>query len=260
MKLLISNGYFPPYNEGDPPPTPAPSPPPEPPKTFTQDQVNKLLAEDKRKNQEQVKQTVVQLEELKKTVQLTESQRIELEGRIETLNSSLLTKEEQAKQELAKKDKELKVAVEGLSKEKDQWKNNYASEVITNQILKSAVTHKAVSTDQMLDLLSGKTRLVEVLGADGKTVVGYTPKVKFRELNEKGEEVELDLSVEEAIKKMKDTPERFGNLFESGVNGGIGGKGSNGIGTGGSSIMDMAKKDPEAYRAARSKFGLGRKK
>lgn len=262
-KLLFAHPWFAAYNNDPPPPPPAndpPPPPPPPPKTFTQEQLNKILAEDKRKHQEQVKATVEQLEEMKKTVQLTEEQRVALEGRIETLSNSLLTKEEQAKQELAKKDKELKSAVDGLSKERDQWKNNYSSEVITNQILRASSVHKVVSSDQMLDLLMPKTRLVEVLGSDGKTVVGHAPKVKFRAPNEKGEDVELDLTIEETIKRMKDLPERFGNLFESGVTGGLGGKGSSGGGSGGSNITDLAKQSPEAYRANRQRFGLGRKK
>lgn len=198
---------------------------------------------------------------MKKTVQLSDQQRTELESRIETLNSSLMTAEERAKADLAKKDKEIKTLAETLTKERDGWKNNYAAEVITNQILKASATHKAVSAEQMLDVLMPKTRLVEVLDVDGKTVKGYIPKAKIRVPNEKGEEVELDLSVEEVVKRMKDLPDRFGNLFESGVNSGLGGRGSTGAGSGtGGDVTDLAKKGAEAYRANRHKFGLGRKK
>jgi hypothetical protein len=231
-----------------------------PPKTFTQEQVNKFLADDKRKHQDQIKQTVTQLEEMKKTLQLSDQQKLELETRIENLNTGLMTAEERAKSELGKKDKELKTIAETLTKERDGWKNNYAGEVITNQILKSSAGHKAVSADQMLDLLMPKTRLVEVLDTDGKTVKGYSPKVKLRVPNDKGEEIELDLSVEEAVKRMKDLPERFGNLFESGVNSGLGGKGSTGAGSGSGDVTEMAKKGADVYRANRSKFGLGRNK
>lgn len=262
--LLRALPWYPAFNDdggGDPPPppTPTPTPPPTPPTTFTQDQVNKLLATDRRKHQDQIKQTVTQLEELKKTSQMTEQQKAELEQRIEALNSSLMTTEERAKADLSKKDKELKTLAETLTSERELWKNNYASEVITNQILKSSAAHKVVSAEQMLDLLRPKTRLVEVLDADGKTVKGYEAKAKIKLLNEKGEEVELDLPIEDVLKRMKELPERFGNLFESGLNSGLGGKGSAGAGGTGGNITDIAKRGPEAYRANRAKFGLGRK-
>lgn len=262
--LMMALPWFPCFDDAPPPPPPAPTPEPpavKPPQTFTQDQLNKFLADDRRKHQDQVKQTVVQLEELKKNVQLSEQAKTELESRIETLNSSLMTTEERSKAELAKKDKELKGVAESLSKERDNWKSSYASEVITNKILKASVDHKAVSSDQMLDLLMPKTRLVEVLDTDGKTVKGYIPKAKIKTVNDKGEEIELDLTIEETMKRLKEMPERYGNLFDGGVQGGLGGKGSTGgSGTTGGNLMDLAKQGGETYRANRQKFGLGKRK
>lgn len=229
-------------------------------KLFTQEQLNKILADDKRKHQDQVKQTVSQLEELKKTAQLTAEEKDKLQAQLDGLNQSLLTAEEKAKLDLAKKDKEFKSREESLIKERDQWRSNYAGEVITNQILKASTIHDALSAEQIQDLLMPKTRLVEVVGTDGRTVTGYAPKVKIRLPNEKGEDVELDLGVEEAVKRMKETPEKFGNLFKSGVKGGLGGNGSTGAGSGGNtSITELAKKDPETYRKGRKQHGLGRK-
>lgn len=262
MKRNLFSVWFPAYENsaGDPPPPPAP------PATFTQDQVNKFLAEDRRKHQdavnqykEQVTQTVAQLEEVQKTAQLTATQRAELESRLDTLKSSLMTEQERAKADLAKKDKEYKGLLDSVTKERDTWKGSYAEEVITNQILKASRLHKTKSDEQMLDFLKPKTRLVEVFSEDGKSVAGHTPKVKFQTKNEKGEEVVLDLSVEDYVKQMKEAPDRFGNLFESGVNSGLGGGGSTGTGSS-ADLASMAKRDPDTYRANRSKFGLGRKK
>lgn len=233
--------------------------PPPPPKLFTQDQVNKFLGEDRRKHQDQVKQTVAQLEEFKKNLQLSDQQRGELETRIENLNTSLMTAEERTKAELGKKDKELKTLTDTLTKERDTWKDSYANEVITNQILKASSVHKAVSADQMLDLLMPKTRLVEVLDADGKTVKGYIPKAKIRTTNDKGEVIELDLTIEETVKRLKDKPESYGNLFEAGVNSGLGGKGSTGGGGGSGDLESLAKGDAENYRKNRQRFGLGKR-
>lgn len=260
--LLLALPWFAAYSDppaGDPPPPAGDPPPPakDPPKTYTQEHVNKLLADDRRKHKEQVQQAVAQLEDMKKTVQMSDQQRAELEGRIENLNTSLMTAEEKTKAELGKKDKELKTLAEGLTSERDRWRSSYSQEVITNQILKSSAIHDAVSADQMLDFLAPKTRLVEVLDADGKTVKGYIPKAKIRTVNEKGEEIELDLTVEETMKRLKEDTSRYGNLFKGGVNSGIGGKGSTG-GSGSASLEDLAKGPAETYRANRAKFGLGK--
>lgn len=264
--FLFGNPWFAAYNDGageaggadgtKDPPTPKTEPPAPASKTFSQDQLNKFLAEDRRKHQDQIKSVVTQLEDLKKTKELNDQQRTDLETRIETLNSSLLTAEERAKQELTKKDKDFKTAIEQVHHERDQWKSNYSTEVITNQILKASVAHKAINPEQIHGLLAPKTRLVEVLGSDGKTVTGYIPKVKITSQNEKGEAVELDLTVEDAVKHMKGLSDRWGNLFDSGVSGGLGGKGSSGSG-GSIDLAAAAKKSPEAYREARKKLGLG---
>lgn len=261
--LMLAHPWFPCFDDVPPPAPPIDPPPPvvKPPQTFTQDQLNKFLADDRRKHQEQIKTTVTQLEELKKTAQMSDQQRLELETRIETLNSSLMTTEERSKADLAKKDKELQGVSQVLTKERDTWKTQYASEVITNKILKAASEHKAVSADQMLDLLMPKTRLVEVLDTDGKTVKGYIPKAKIKTVNDKGEEIELDLTIEETMKRLKEMPERYGNLFDGGVKGGLGGAGStNAGGTSGANLTDLAKQGADAYRANRAKFGLGRRK
>lgn len=226
-------------------------------KQFTQDDVNRFLAEDRRKHKTQVEQTVAQLEELKTQKGLSEQQVLDLERRIENLNSTVQTAEEKAKQQLAKKEKEFKDSLDKTVVDRDQWRGFYTREVTNNQILQAAVAHKAVSTEQILEFLGPKTRLVEVLDpTDNKTVVGYAPKVKFKDKNDKGEEIELDLTIEDTVKRMKDLPDRFGNLFNSGTTGGLGGTGSAGGGGAGAGI---SLDDPAKYRSERKKFGLGRK-
>src|SRR5262245_35308847 len=66
---------------------------------FSQKQLNKLLADDRRKHEERVKQAVQQLEEAKKAKGLTEKEREGLASKIDELQNSLLTKDEQAKKE-----------------------------------------------------------------------------------------------------------------------------------------------------------------
>lgn len=224
---------------------------------FSQKQLNKFLADDRRKHEDRVNKTVEQLETLKKGKQLSDQQRTELQNQIDDMKNSLLTKEEQAKMENEKRDKEYKSSLQTVSTEKDFWQNQYAGETTRNKILIAAHSNEAVSEEQLMDFLIPKTRLVEVVGEDGKGTKQFVPKVKFKTKNDKAEEIELDLTIEEAVKRMKDEPERFGNLFKSGLSGGLGAGGSAG---GGSLTGDKPPTDPVAYRAWRKQKGLTSRK
>lgn len=221
---------------------------------FNQKHVNKLLAEERRKNEEKTKNAIAQLEEVRKQKGLDIQAKQDLESRIEELQNSLMTKEEQAKKELEKKEKLLKTTTEGLTLEREFWRTQFSTEATRNQIAKAAGAHKAVNAEQMEELLMPKTRLVEVAGEDEKAPKKYIPKVQFKSKNDKGEDITLDLTIEEAVKWMKDQPERFGNLFESGLNGGLGGGGSSG--GAGNLTGEKPPSDPNQYRLWRKNKGL----
>lgn len=224
---------------------------------FTQKQVNKMLAEDRRKHEDRIKQAVEQLETAKKAKGLSDKERTEMQSKIEDLNNSLMTKEQLAKKELEKKDKEYKQQLDTVDQEKIFWQSEYSKETAKNQILSSVQEYKGVRSEQFVELLMPKTRLVELVGDDGKGLKKFVHKIKYLTKNDKNEEVELDLTIPETIKRMKEEPERFGNLFESGFQGGLGGGGSNG---GGSLNGDRPPNDPEAYRAWRKNRGMNSKK
>lgn len=229
-------------------------------KKFSQEEVNRLLQEDRKKHEKRVQEVVTQLEETKKAKGLSEQEKSELQTRIDEMKSSLLTSEERAKQELKKKDAEYKTQLEQTSKEKEAWRTLFSDEATTNQILRATAKHKALSDEQIGAFLLPKTRLVEVLDDDGKSTGKWTPKVKFPDEKD-GKPIELDLTIDEAVKRMKDLPERFGNLFDGGTSGGLGGlNGKGGSGGGGGSLdSETPPKDPVQYRVWRKKR-LGRAK
>jgi hypothetical protein len=76
-------------------------------------------------------------------------------------------------------------------------------------------------------------------------------------VNKEGKEIELNLTVNEAVKRMKQI-ERYGNLFEGDKKGGTGGSGSSGGGTGKSDMAKLAADTDQAgYREARKKNRTG---
>ena len=134
------------------------------------------------------------------------------------------------------------------AKERDAWRKRYEEESATNEILLASRQNEAVADEQLLELLKPKTRLVETMD-DGKPTGKFQNKVKLTTKNDKKEVVELDLTIGEAVKRMKDEPERFGNLFKSTLSGGLGAGGS----TGNSSLNgDRPPDDPEQYKIWRA--------
>lgn len=222
------------------------------PKTFTQEQLNKILAEEKRKHQKQVERQVSELEQLRKSKNLTEKERESLANQIQQLNDSLLTKEELARKEREKIQSEHKRTVEALQKERDDWQARFTQSTITRTILDEALAAEAYNPSQIVALLQGQTRLVEVTDGEGNVVPGqYVAKVKMADTDKEGKPVTLDMTVKEALKRMKDRAEDFGNLFKSGVAGGLGDSKSRTTGK----EIDPSKLSPAAYREYRKKRG-----
>lgn len=227
-------------------------------KTFTQEQVNKMLAEDRRKHKAQVDAHVAELERLKKLKGISDKDKADLQARIEELNNSVLTKEELARKNEEKIKGEHKRTVETLTTERDGWKKRYVDSTITRAITDEAVKAEAFSPSQIVALLKGSTRLAEVLDGEGNPVPDeFVAKVTLNDTDKEGKPVTLDLTVAEALKRMKDRTDEYGNLFKSGVSGGIGGSGNRGTGGKG---FDPKTATPEQWQKHRQEMGLGRKK
>lgn len=219
---------------------------------FTQTQLNKFLAEEKRKHQKQVEKQVSELEQLKKSKNLSDKERESLASRIEDLNNSVLSKEELSRKNEEKLKGEHKRQLESATNERDEWKNRYTQSTITRSIMDEAISAEAYSPNQIVALLQGSTRLVEVLDESGNVVPGqFVPKIKFADTDKEGKPTTLDLTVKEALKRMKDRADEFGNLFKSGVSGGLGDSKNRTIGK----DVDPSKLTPAQYREYRKKRG-----
>lgn len=190
-------------------------------KTFTQEDVNRIVEADRKKNSPNREKLVNELKSLRETANLTQEQKDQLETRIEQLQAETMTAQELAKKE---KDKLVKDYTGELKKANDKttyWQTKYSTERIEREILDAATDGEAISPAQIADLLRNKTRLVEEL-KDGKPTGEWLAKISMREVKEDGSTVNLDLSPTEAIKKMKDDSQHW-NLFKNNVNGGLGG-------------------------------------
>jgi hypothetical protein len=215
-------------------------------KTFKQDEVNALLAKERRTLQDKNKQLVQQLEAMQQQSNLTVQQKEDLQKQIDDLNSQYQTKEQQLQDETKKLQKKLEADTKVLSSERDHWRNTYESEARARAISDAATAEEAFNPTQIVAFLEPKTRIVEDKSG---TTIKYVPKVKFASTNDKGESIELDLTVPEAVKKMKEDTARYGNLFKSTLNGGVGGKANDG-GAGNADISKMSFDEYQKYRAS----------
>jgi len=213
--------------------------------TLTQDKLNKMMADNRRKLTTQNETLVGELNKLKDQATMTATEREELEERLEKLQEQSMSQDEIVKKNSKKAQIAHAKELDNLTKDRDSWKNNYSTERVNRAILDAAILADVEVPDQILDILGPKTYLGEVLDEAGRPTGAYEPLVKFVDVDDNGNPAVLTLKPDDALKRMKELPERFGNLF---TNPGAGGFGStNGEGQPGRGETVDTLKDPERY-------------
>lgn len=221
-------------------------------KTFTQDDVNKMLAEDRRKHKAALESSEKTYKELLETNQnLSATERKALEDNLESVRGQLLTKEEL----MAKSKKELEetysTKLSASDKKAQEWESRFKASTVTRTLQDAAISAEAFSADQIVTILASRTKLVEDVDKAGKPAGTYRVMVEVETVDPTtGETAMSQRTPAEAMKWMKDNPERFGNLFKAGVVSGIGANSTAGLPTGAGGGVDLAKlaKDPVAFR------------
>lgn len=248
------------YDEPEPtvPPTVPPPPPPPAPVTFTQAQVDKMMAEHRKGLQTQNAELVKQLEELRQSANLTQQQRDELDARINNLTQQHLTTEQKLKAQVEATEKKYKADTENLTNESRKWKGNYEKLLVTNEILKGAMQYKAAKDTQLLAMLLPNAKVVEEVDDKGQPTGNFVAKLPTTVIDPKSKQkVTLELPIVEAIGKMRDDPDNA-NLFLIDGKPGFGGSGNAPTGSG-SGEVDWSKLTPAQHRAKRKELGLDKR-
>lgn len=231
-------------------------------KSFTQDEVNSILARERKTLQTQNQTLVAQLETIQQAANTTAEQRAELETQIEKLRATFTTDAERAAQQAKKLKDEYDGKLKSTEESAKSWQSRYAKAEIGRAISDAAVAHKARRAELIAAVLQPMTQIEETIGEDGKPTGEYAPVVNFEDINAEGKPVVLKLRVNDAVKRMRELPDLYGVLFDSDVAGGAGGSAPNSSRGKGGKInpMELAKQDPAAYAAYRKKnpgeFGL----
>lgn len=194
------------------------------PKTFTQDEVNAIMKKEKDKAKVDREKTIQDLEKLQASVQLTEQQKQQMEQQIESLRSQNMTTEEQARRAKEKLENDFKGQLAQTQAEKDRWAADYQNLKIGYEINTAAAQNGVLDNSVRFveALLRPQTRLVPDLGDDGKPNGEHTAKVRFQDVDKNGKPVIVDYTIPEAVKRMKEKPDEYGNLFRATTAGGAG--------------------------------------
>lgn len=219
-------------------------------KTFTQQELENVVAQERKKFEATTRKTIQELEILKKQSGTSDAAKQALEQRITELNETLMTKEELARKEKERITNEFQHKLKTTEEERATWENRYKASTAEREILDAAIRNQAFDPEQIQAFLLPKARVVEVTDEAGNPTGGFTTKVKITTNGKDGKPVMLDVSVEEAVKNMRETPDRFGNLFKDLSSGGTGGSGGNSP----KGPLDVAKMSPEQYRAHRKQI------
>ena len=188
-----------------------------------------------------------EIETLSKSSSFTAEERERLENALKDVRTQKETTEHTLRAQIEKSSKVHAAELDKLSTESNQWKARFEQSTIHRDITDAAVANKAYVPGQLVAMLQSQVRLAEVLDDAGKPTGKYESRITYTETDKAGKTVNLDLTVPEAIAKMKGD-DRYFNLFDSGQRSGAGMRGSQGSAI---TAEQAALLSPEEYRAWR---------
>lgn len=224
-------------------------------KMFTQDDLNKHLAEDRRKHQTKLQEVETKLKAALDSNTLTEKDRKALQENLETVQGQLRSKEEQLTVEKKQLQEQFAAQLKEAHEKASFFETLYRDSTVERALTDAAMKHEAFQPFQIVTQLRPLTKLVpEVDPKTGKPTGKYKPMVEMQAANQTTGEMETKAyTPEDAVKKMKDDPDTWGNMFRSGVRSGIGSSSATGGLTSGNGQIDLRKITPQQYLEIRQK-------
>ena len=223
-------------------------PPADPGRVFSQEEVNRLLADDRRKHQARIDRVQRTLEEVSASKNLSVKEREQLATQMEAMAAENRTREEQLVHERTQLEKHHAQALADEQKNTESWRKRFEDGAIQNALVDAAHRSDAFSTDQILRLLRPSTRVVERADERGKGTGDYEVVVDLPDADEQGNPTTRTLSVREALETMQAKPV-YGNLFKSNLVSGVASSSGAGVMPGGK--IDVRNLTQEQYMELR---------
>jgi len=236
-------------------PVPKPTQPPANPadRRFTQEDLNRLLGEDRRKHQGKIDQIQQTLERVSASKNLDVQEREQLQQQLEALEAEKRTKEQQLAHEKKQLEEQMQKRVKEAENDRKAWETKYKDSLIDGELATAAHRADAFSIDQFVRQLRPLSRAVEVSDEKtGKPTGKFKVVIDFPDRDESGAVVTRELSSREATKRMKEQPDQWGNFFRANVVSGVG-SGSGGGTPSGNGKIDVRKLTQQQYMEIREK-------
>jgi len=131
------------------------------------------------------------------------------------------SKEETLKREKKQMEESLTGKLTATERRAQDWENRYRESHINRELQDAAATNDAYNSRQIVSLLRPKTKMVPALDGTGKETGEYQVVVDLDDVVD-GKPAVTQLTPQAAVKRMKELPEMYGNLFKSGVVSGVG--------------------------------------
>ena len=192
---------------------------------FSQEHMNYEIGEARKKESEKNKTLVVQLEEMRDHANTSESLRQELQLQIEELQKVGLTEKQQMELEVKQWKTRHESDTSNLKKEAENWRKQFSDSFVKQEIRKAASANKVLplAIDQLDDILGTQAEVKLMRDTEGKEVPGmFEAVVSIRDEDAEGNSIVTTLPIDKAVARMRELPNRYGNLFESDQKGGVG--------------------------------------
>lgn len=186
-------------------------------KLFTQAEVDDMIVKRNKNLQQRFQELEGSYQKALENKNLTEKERNDLEASLDALKNSQLSEQERAKKEKAKVEEKYKTELDRERQEKDKYKNMFEQGTITRSLLDVAVQNDAYSPTQIVELLQGRTVLVESEDDPSEMV----PLVNWTEKTSDGQVLKVQKPPREVVEYMKDS-EDYANLFKNNIAQGVG--------------------------------------
>jgi len=222
-------------------------------RAFSQEDVNKFLAEDRRRHQEKLSKLENSYKVILDDKTLATEQREKLENELRDLQASNRTKAQQIEFDRKQEQKKFEQEISGFKTSAIKWEHMYKDSVIQRSLQDAAIAAEAFSPSQIVGLLRPVTEMRAATDEEGNELDDQmVPKVDFPDIDETtGERIVTLCTPQEAVQRMKQLPKIHGNLFRANVVSGIGSGAATGGVASGEGRIDVTKLTPEQYRKMR---------
>ena len=206
---------------------------------------NEALAADRRKHQTALQAAETQIQGLLQGKSLSEQERQKAEETLATVQMQLRTKEQQAAFEKQKLEEAHGRTLKEVSEKATHWESRYKESTVARSLQDAAIAGDAFQPKQLVTILRPMTKLVEENGE-------FKTMVEFPDTDPTTNEPVMTLRTpDEAVRRMRELPDVYGNLFKSNVVSGIGSNSATGgltPGKDGKVDLEKLARDPVQFR------------